>query len=74
MQDLDAVRAELARQGKLSALQSLSETPEAKALREALSPESLSDPEQRKAALERMLQSREGRALAQKIRDAMNHG
>ena len=74
MQDLDAVRAELARQGKLSALQSLSETPEARALRDKLPPETLSDPEQTKAALRRLLQSREGRSLAQKIRDAMNDG
>ena len=74
MQDLQKLREELERQGKLSALQTLSESPEARALRGQLPEDALSDPAKTRAALERLLQSREGQALARQIRDAMRHG
>ncbi len=74
MQDLQKLREELERQGKLAALQTLSESPEARALRGQLPEDALSDPAQTRAALERLLQSREGQALARQIRDAMRHG
>lgn len=74
MQDLERLQRELERQGKLEALKTLSATPEAAALQQKLDPTQLKDPEGIKNALAQLLQSREGQALAKKIRDAMDHG
>ena len=74
MENLQQLQKELERQGKLDAVRELSDTPEAAALRQRLQAGDLKDPALTRAALERLLQSREGRALAQRIRDAMDHG
>lgn len=74
MRDLERMRQELERQGKLSALKTLAETPEAAALRRQVRPEALREPEEMRSALSRLLQSPEGQALAKKIREAMEHG
>lgn len=74
MQDLEQMQRELARQGKLEAVRALAATPEAAALQGRINPENAKDPEQLRRSLEDFLRSREGQALARKIRDAMNHG
>lgn len=74
MQDLRQLQKELERQGKLDAVRELSDTPEADALRQRLNAGDLKDPALARAALERLLKSSEGQALAQKIREAMDHG
>ena len=74
MQDLERLQKELARQGKMDAVRSLAASPEAAALQQRLDPEQLKDPNGMKQALSALLQSREGQALAKKIRDAMDHG
>lgn len=74
MQDLEQMRRELQRQGKLDALRALSQSPEAAALQQRITPEQMKDPETMKQALAALLQSREGQTLAKKIRDAMDHG
>ena len=74
MQDLERLRQELQRQGKLDAVQSLAASPEAAALQGKVDPAALKDPEALKAALSQLLQSREGQALARRIQEAMEHG
>ena len=74
MQDLERLRQELQRQGKLDAVQSLAASPEAAALQGRVSPADLKDPEKVRAALSQLLRSREGQALARRIREAMDHG
>lgn len=74
MQDLEQMRRELERQGKLDAVRSLANTPEAAALQGRLDPETLKDPERLRQSLEQLLRSREGKALAKRIQDAMRHG
>lgn len=74
MEKLEQLQQELKRQGKLDAVQSLAATKEAAALRQRLDAEDLRDPARTRAALERLLRSREGQALARQIRDAMDHG
>lgn len=74
MQDLERLRQELERQGKLSALKTLADTPEAAALQRQVSPERLKRPENMQAELKKLLQTPEGQALARRIREAMEHG
>ena len=74
MQDLKRLQQELQRQGKLDAVRRLAASPEATALQGRVSPADLKDPETMKAALTQLLRSREGQALAKKIREAMDHG
>lgn len=74
MQDLERLQQQLERQGKLDALRTLADSPEAAALQGQVRPEQLKNPEAMKAALTQLLQSREGQALAKKIREAMDHG
>ena len=74
MQDLERLQQQLERQGKLDALRTLADSPEAAALHGQVRPEQLKNPEAMKAALTQLLQSREGQALAKKIREAMDHG
>ena len=74
MQDLKRLQQELQRQGKLDAVRRLAASPEAAALQGRVSHEDLNDPEKVKNALSRLLKTREGQALARKIREAMEHG
>ncbi|MBQ3261693.1 MAG: hypothetical protein IJH52_00805 [Oscillospiraceae bacterium] len=74
MQDLERLQKELQRQGKLDAVRRLAASPEASALQGRVSGADLNDPEAVKAALSRLLQTREGQALARKIQEAMEHG
>ena len=74
MQDLERLQQEQRRQGKLDALQRLAASPEAAALQGKVDPAALKDPEALRAALSQLLQSREGQALAHRIREAMDHG
>lgn len=74
MQDLERLQRELERQGKLDAVRALAATPEAAALQGRLDPAALKDPAQLRRALEGLLRSREGQALAKQIQDAMQHG
>ena len=74
MQDLERLRQELQRQGKLDAVQSLAASPEAAALQGRVSPADLNDPEKVKSALSQLLRTREGQALARRIQEAMEHG
>ena len=74
MQDFQRLQQELQRQGKLDAVRRLSASPEAAALQGKVDPAALKDPEALKAALSQLLRTREGQALARRIREAMDHG
>ncbi len=74
MQDLEHLQRELQRQGKLDAVQRLASSPEAAALQGKVSGADLNDPDAVKATLSQLLRTREGQALARKIREAMDHG
>ena len=74
MQDIQRLQQELQRQGKLDAVRRLAASPEAAALQGKVDPAALKDPESLRAALSQLLQSREGQALARRIREAMDHG
>ena len=74
MQDLERLQQKLRRQGKLDALQRLAASPEAAALQGRVRGADLNDPEAVRAALTQLLKTREGQALAGKIREAMDHG
>ena len=74
MQDLEHLQRELQRQGKLDAVKQLAASPEAAALQGKVSGADLKDPEAVRAALSQLLNTREGQALARKIREAMDHG
>ena len=74
MQELERLQEELQRQGRLDAVKRLASSPEAAALQGRVSPGDLNDPEKMKAALSQLLRTREGQALARRIREAMEHG
>jgi hypothetical protein len=74
MQDFQRLQQELQRQGKLDAVRRLAASPEAAALQGRVNRADLNDPEAMKAALSELLRSREGQALARRIREAMDHG
>ena len=74
MQVFQRLQQELQRQGKLDAVRRLAASPEAAALQGRVNRADLNDPEAMKAALSELLRSREGQALARKIREAMEHG
>ena len=74
MQDIQRLQQELQRQGKLDAVRRLAASPEAAALQGRVSPADLNDPEKVKSALSQLLRTREGQALARRIREAMDHG
>ena len=74
MQDFQRLQQELQRQGKLDAVRRIAASPEAAALQGRVNRADLNDPEAMKAALSELLRSREGQALARRIREAMDHG
>ena len=74
MQDLERLQRELQRQGRLDAVKQLAASPEAAALQGRVKGADLNDPDAVKAALSQLLNTREGQALARKIREAMDHG
>ena len=74
MQDLEQLQQALQRQGKLDAVKRLAASPEAAALQDQVKGADFSDPEAVKTALSRLLNTREGQALARKIQEAMDHG
>ena len=74
MQDLEQLQQTLQRQGKLDAVKRLAASPEAAALQDRVKGADLNDPESVKAALSRLLKTREGQALARRIQEAMDHG
>ena len=74
MQDLEQLQQALQRQGKLDAVKRLAASQEAAALQDIVKGADFSDPEAVKAALSRLLNTREGQALARKIQEAMDHG
>ncbi len=74
MQDFQRLQEELQRQGRLDAVKRLASSPEAAALQGRINPGDLDDPEKVKSALSQLLRTREGQALAHRIREAMEHG
>ncbi len=74
MQDLERLQRELQRQGRLDAVKQLASSPEAAALQGRIKGADPNDPDAVKAALSQLLNTREGQALARKIREAMDHG